>query len=80
MQKYMYHFQHVDFGVIEMVQSVRINDAEQEMLRKKAVELNKVLIQKGQQPVRDSELIHILIEEGLEMLEVGNSGTVKILK
>ena len=76
----MYHFQHVDFGVIEMVQSVRINDAEQEMLRKKAVELNKVLIQKGQQPVRDSELIHILIEEGLEMLEVGNSGTVKILK
>ena len=36
-----------------------------EMLRKKAVELNKILIQKGQQPLRDSELVHILIEEGL---------------
>lgn len=64
----------------KMVQSVRINDKEQELLRKKAVELNKVLIQKGQQPVRDSELIHILIDEGLELLEVGNSGTVKIIK
>lgn len=68
------------YGMKKMVQSVRINDKEQELLRKKAVELNKVLIQKGQQPVRDSELIHILIDEGLELLEVGNSGTVKIIK
>ncbi|MFW1817355.1 hypothetical protein ACG9X6_22360 [Acinetobacter guillouiae] len=76
----MYDFPHVDFGMKKMVQSVRINDQEQEMLRKKAVELNKILIQKGQQPVRDSELIHILVEEGLELLEVSNSGTVKIIK
>lgn len=57
-----------------MVQSVRLNDQEQEMLRKKAVELNKVLIQKGQQPLRDSELVHILIEQGLELIEIGASG------
>lgn len=57
-----------------MVQSVRLNDQEQEMLRKKAVELNKILIQRGQQPLRDSELVHILIEEGLELIEVGTSG------
>lgn len=80
MQKYMYDFLHVDIGMKKMVQSVRINDQEQEWLRKKAVELNKVLINKGQQPVRDSELIHILIEEGLELLEVSNSGKVKIIK
>jgi hypothetical protein len=63
-----------------MVQSVRINDQEQEMLRKKAVELNKMLIQKGQQPLRDSELIHILIDQGLDLLEVGTTGNVKIFK
>lgn len=80
MQKYMYDFPHVDIGMNKMVQSVRINDQEQEMLRKKAVELNKVLIQKGQQPLRDSELVHILIDEGLELLEVSSSGTVKIIK
>jgi len=80
MQNYMYDFPHVDLGINEMVQSVRINDKEQELLRKKAVELNKVLIQKGQQPLRDSELIHILIDEGLELLEISNSGAVKIIK
>lgn len=63
-----------------MVQSVRLNDSEQEKLRKKAVELNKVLIQKGQQPVRDSELVHILIEQGIELIEVNNSGEVIIPK
>ncbi|MDN5479593.1 MAG: hypothetical protein L0G39_21925 [Chryseobacterium sp.] len=63
-----------------MVQSVRLNDAEQEKLRKKAVELNKALIQKGQQPVRDSELVHILIEEGIELIEINNSGKLTIPK
>lgn len=63
-----------------MVQSVRLNEKEQEMLRKKAVELNKVLIQKGQQPVRDSELVHILIEQGIDLVEIGNSGNVIIPK
>lgn len=66
--------------MLDMVQSVRLNEQEQEALRKKAVELNKVLIQKGQQPLRDSELVHILIEEGLDLIEVGNSGKAFIPK
>ena len=61
-----------------MVQSVRLNDIEQEKLRKKAVELNKALIQKGKQPVRDSELVHILIEEAIELIEINNSGKLTI--
>ena len=61
-----------------MVQSVRLNNLEQEKLRKKAVELNKALIQKGQQPVRDSELVHILIEEAIELIEINNSGKLTI--
>jgi hypothetical protein len=61
-----------------MVQSVRLNDVEQEKLRKKAVELNKALIQKGQQPIRDSELVHILIEEGIDLIEINNSGKLTI--
>ena len=77
----MYSFPHRELGEdCKMVQSVRLNDAEQEKLRKKAVELNKVLIQKGQQPVRDSELVHILIEEGIELIEIGNSGKLTIPK
>ena len=70
----------MQLDLYEMVQSVRLNDQEQELLRKKAVELNKMLIQKGQQPLRDSELVHILIEEGLNLLEVGASGKAIIPK
>lgn len=61
-----------------MAQSVRLNDAEQEKLRKKAVELNKALINKGLQPIRDSELVHILIDEGIDLIEISNSGKLKI--
>lgn len=67
-------------GILKMVQSVRLNDMEQEKLRKKAVELNKALIQKGQQPIRDSELVHILIEEAIELIEINNSGKLTIPK
>ncbi|WP_347473217.1 hypothetical protein ABEF86_07975 [Acinetobacter thermotolerans] len=63
-----------------MVQSVRLNEKEQELLRKKAVELNKALILKGQQPIRDSELVHILIEEGINLVEINNSGKLTIPK
>ena len=63
-----------------MVQSVRLNEKEQELLRKKAVELNKVLINKGKQPVRDSELVHLLIEEALDVLEISQSGNVTVIK
>ena len=83
--QYMHAQIHVSFstskhevGNSEMVQSVRLNDIEQEKLRKKAVELNKALIQKGQQPVRDSELVHILIEEGIDLIEINNSGKLTI--
>lgn len=61
-----------------MAQSVRLNDTEQEKLRKKAVELNKALINRGLQPIRDSELVHILISEGLDLIELSNSGVIKI--
>jgi hypothetical protein len=66
------------YGKCKMVQSVRLNDVELEKLRKKAVELNKALIQKGQQPIRDSELVHILIEEGIDLIEINNSGKLTI--
>lgn len=63
-----------------MATSIRINDTEQELLRKKAVELNKILINNNKQPIRDSELVHLLIEHGTELLEVTVSGKVTIVK
>lgn len=61
-----------------MPMTVRLNDGEQEEIRKKAVEINKLLIQKGLQPVRDSELVHIILEQSISYIEVTASGKIKV--
>ena len=45
-----------------MAKTVRLSEDEQERLRKKAVELNKKLMEKNKQPLRDSELVHAVLE------------------
>lgn len=64
--------------VHKMPMTIRLNDNEQEEIRKKAVEINKLLIQRGLQPVRDSELIHIILEQSIAYTEVTASGKIKV--
>ena len=61
-----------------IAKTVRLSEDEQERLRKKAVELNKKLMEKNKQPLRDSELVHAVLELCLEKIEVGVSGDLKI--
>jgi hypothetical protein len=41
--------------------TLRLSDAEQEALRQKAIEINRLLVKQGRQPVRDSELAHKIL-------------------
>lgn len=59
-----------------MVMNVRLNDWEQEEIRKKAVEINKKLIEKGKQPIRDSRLVHEILEQCIKRAEVTASGDI----
>ncbi|MCH7341477.1 mobilization protein [Acinetobacter higginsii] len=59
-----------------MSKTVRLTDAEQEAVRKKAVALNKKLMERNKQPMKDSEVVHAVIELALEKLNVGSSGTL----
>lgn len=61
-----------------MAMTVRLNDREQEGLRKKCVEINKLLIQRGMQPIKDSELVHIILEQTIAYAELTPSGNIKI--
>ena len=61
-----------------MAQMLRINDREKELLRNKAVEINKVLINKKLEPVKDTELAHIVLEQGIELIEITESGKIII--
>ncbi|MGN2436279.1 hypothetical protein [Pseudomonas syringae] len=45
-----------------MATNVRLTTAEQEAIRQKAIEFNKILIKQGKQPLRDSELVHKMVE------------------
>ena len=48
-----------------MGKMLRLTDEEEELLRKKAVEINKALINKGMQPVKDSELAHAVLKQAI---------------
>lgn len=61
-----------------MPATLRLTNAEQELLRKKCIEINKLLIRQGRQPIRDSELAHFLLEKSVGYVEVGESGELKL--
>ncbi len=63
-----------------MVMSVRLNNWEQETIRKKAVEINQKLIKQGLQPLRDSELVHAVLEETLPYIELNTKGKIIVEK
>lgn len=60
--------------------SVRMTDKEQELIRKKAVEINQKLIKIGQQPIRDSQLVHAVLEQALPNVEIGTDGKILVVK
>ncbi len=59
-----------------MAATIRLNKDEQEQIRKKCIEINKLLVQREFAPIKDSELIHKLIAEGVKRLEVSRTGEV----
>lgn len=61
-----------------MSDMLRLNRKEKELLRTKAVEINKKLINKKLQPIKDNELAHIVLNEGIKLAEVTESGKIII--
>lgn len=61
-----------------MGKTVRLSDAETEAVRQKAVEINKLLIKQGLQPVRDSELVHKILEKSVPYVQLNTKGEIVI--
>lgn len=61
-----------------MATNVRLTAAEQEAVRQKAIEFNKLLIKQGKQPMRDSELVHKILEKSVPYAKLTESGDVII--
>ena len=63
---------------LKMPTTIRLTNAEQEAIRQKAIEINKLLIKQGKQPLRDSELVHKILEKSVPYVQLGTSGEVVI--
>jgi hypothetical protein len=61
-----------------MVTAVRLTAHEQEWLRKKCIEINKLLIKNNKMPVKESELIHKILEKSISCVQINNSGEIYI--
>lgn len=62
-----------------MAITVRMSDKEQEMLRKKCIELNKLLINRNLMPIKESELVHIILKQCIDETELTTSGQIKVI-
>lgn len=60
----------------DMVKMFRLNTEEQERLRNLAVEVNKERIKKGREPVKDSELLHEILDEAFKIIVVSTTGNI----
>jgi hypothetical protein len=57
-----------------MATNVRLNDMEQEAIRKKSIEINKLLIGNNKEPLKDSELVHKILELSISYVKLNNKG------
>lgn len=62
----------------EMILNLRLNKYEQEKIREKSIEINKKLISKNKQPVKESELLHVLLKKTIKKLYVNENGEIDL--
>lgn len=65
-------------GNSDMPVTLRLSHAEQEALRQKCVEINKLLVKKGRQPLRDSELAHFILDNATKLVQVTANGDLRV--
>lgn len=61
-----------------MVTMFRLNKKEAEKVRKAAIEANKKRIENGIEPVKDSELLHEILEQAFKKMVITNNGKVSM--
>jgi hypothetical protein len=57
-----------------MSKQLRLSESEQEAIREKAIEINKLLIKKGLPPLKDSELTHKILELSISYVKLNSEG------
>lgn len=61
-----------------MITMFRLNQQESETIRNIAIEVNKKRIENGIEPVKDSELLHEILEKTFRKMIVTNNGQISL--
>lgn len=61
-----------------MIKMLRIKEHQSEKLRKKCIEINKILISLNKEPLKDSEIAHKILDVGIKNIFVNKYGELEI--
>jgi len=62
-----------------MAKMLRLTKEEEKTLNKKCIEINKILIMSGGKPVKDSELIHLILNDALKRTKINKRNEVEVI-
>lgn len=75
---HMYNQAKITPRVDAMPSTLRLTDWEQEELRKKCTEINKLLIKEGKPPLKDSELAHEILKISIKQAKLDRNLNIYI--
>lgn len=64
--------------VLKMIKMLRIKEVQSENLRKKCIEINKILISMNKEPLKDSEIAHKILDIGIKSIYVNKYGELEM--
>lgn len=64
--------------VLKMIKMLRIKEVQSENLRKKCIEINKILISMNKEPLKDSEIDHKILDIGIKSIFVNKYGELEM--
>lgn len=59
-------------------QNIRITTKEQQKIKKKLLEINKLLAKQDKETYTFSKLVHIVIENGIDKIKIDKNGKITI--
>jgi len=62
-----------------MTKMLRLSKKEEKILTEKSIEINKVLIMSGAQPVKDSELIHLILSDAIKRTKINKRNELEVV-
>ena len=61
-----------------MAKMLRLTKNEEKALNDKSIEINKVLINSGVQPVKESELLHIILVDVIKRIKINKRNEIEV--